>query len=126
MAVFATTSPRRRLGVIVTALVAIVLGTTTLAAPASAAYRPEVKLSAYVVHRGHADAALLRHFSPRHSGTVTTKNHHHTVTIRTFRTNRSGTALFGFIISKKLTLGVHRFTFRTGSKSVVVRVRILR
>jgi hypothetical protein len=120
------TSPRRRLGVVVSALVAIVLGTTALAAPAEAAYRPEVKLSAYTVHRGHADAALLRHFLARHRGTLTTRNHHHTVQLQTFRTDRSGGALFGFIVPKRLTLGTHKLVFRTGSKVAVVRIRVRR
>lgn len=120
------TRSRRRLGVIVSAFVAIVLGTTTVAAPAEAAYRPQVKLSAYSVHRGHADAALLRHFPARRAGAITTVNKHHAVKVASFRTDRSGEALVGFIVPKKLTLGYHRFYFRCGGKTVVVRIKVLR
>jgi len=120
------TRSRRRLGVIISAFVAIVVGTTTVAAPAEAAYRPQVKLSNYTVHRGHADAALLRHFLARHSGSITTVNKHHAVGVASFRTDRSGDALVGFIVPRKLTLGYHYLYFRTGSKTVAVRIKVLR
>ncbi len=117
---------RHWLAVVLTVFTVVVVGFATLAAPASAAYAPTVKLTAYRIHRGQTDAALLTHFAPRHVGTVSTWQRHHRIVLKRFHTGRQGGAFFTFRIPFKLHRGFHVLLFKTIHKIVRVRIRVLR
>lgn len=118
--------PRRAVTAVLAMIVAISVGFTTLAEPASAAYAPTVHLAKYRIHRGHHDRAVCRHFLKNHRGTVTVRQGGTRHVLKVFHTGPRGGARFRFFIPRWLHVGFHRLHFRTGRKHRAVRIRVLR